>query len=218
MIPVAVERRGADDHFARALLDQRSRALHGADAAADADAPLARPACAPASSFEPRPMAASRSITWISGNAAKRSQHRFGRIAFQRLFAALHQLDDLAVHQIDAGNDHAQASPGCRACRVLLSTGSPCKCRSGRSKPRARRRRSLRSGRGRNVRACLRRRWRSRECAWRARRRAVRAQSKPSCTPSVSMEVSRISPAPSSSPRAAHATASMPSSSRPPRV
>ena len=36
----------------------------------------------------------------------------------------------------------------------------------------------------------------------------VRAQSKPSCTPSVSMEVSRISPAPSSSPRAAHSTAS----------
>src|ERR1017187_653322 len=54
---------------------------------------------------------------------------------------------------------------------------------------------------------------------WVARETArVRRQSNPSCTPSVSMEVSSTSPAPSASPRAAHATASMRSSSRPPRV
>src|SRR5271157_2633197 len=47
---------------------------------------------------------------------------------------------------------------------------------------------------------------------------AVSAQSNPPCTPSVSMEVGRTSPAPSCSPRAAQATASIPSSSRPPRV
>ena len=46
----------------------------------------------------------------------------------------------------------------------------------------------------------------------------VRSQSNPCLTPSVSIDVSRISPAPNSSPRAAHSTASIPSSTRPPLV
>ncbi len=46
----------------------------------------------------------------------------------------------------------------------------------------------------------------------------VSSRSNPPWTPSVSIEVSRISPAPSASARTAHSMASMPSSSRPPRV
>ena len=96
------KRRRAHNHLARALFDQRLRALHRADAAAGANRGVGRQ-MRTSPSFEPRPIAASRSITWISGNPANFAQHLMRRIAFERLLAALHQLDDLAVHQIDAG-------------------------------------------------------------------------------------------------------------------
>ncbi len=34
------------------------------------------------------------------------SQHFLGAVAFERLLAALHELDDLAIHEIDTRNDH----------------------------------------------------------------------------------------------------------------
>ena len=40
------------------------------------------------------------------------AQHLVGAVAFQRLLAALDQLDHLAVHQVDAGNDHAVTRTG----------------------------------------------------------------------------------------------------------
>ena len=69
---------------------------------------------------------------------------------------------------------------------------------------------------GREIAVSALREWMARIGA--SRSVAVSSQSKPCWTPSVSMDVSRISPAPSASPRWAHSTASIPSSSRPPRV
>ena len=69
------------------------------------------------SSFEPVPIAASRSMTWITGKAANLSSISCGDSAFERLLAPLHELNDLAVHQIDAGNDHE--------CTLLTGTPSP---------------------------------------------------------------------------------------------
>ena len=42
-------------------------------------------------------------------------EHLLGRVAFERLFTALDELDDLAAHQVDAGNDH-----------MVVLTGMPC--------------------------------------------------------------------------------------------
>ena len=46
------------------------------------------------------------------GKAANFRSISSGASAFERLLAALHQLDDLAVHQIDAGNNHSRAYTG----------------------------------------------------------------------------------------------------------
>ena len=56
------ESRRPDDHFARALLDQRARPLHRADAAAHARSGIGGQH-AHQFVIEPRPMAASRSMT-----------------------------------------------------------------------------------------------------------------------------------------------------------
>ena len=41
------------------------------------------------------------------GEGREALEHLQRRVAFERLLAALDELDDFAVHQIDAGNDHA---------------------------------------------------------------------------------------------------------------
>jgi len=40
------------------------------------------------------------------GEAGETLEHLPRRFAFQGLFPALAELDDLAAHQVDAGNDH----------------------------------------------------------------------------------------------------------------
>ena len=51
-------------------------------------------------------------MTWISREGGELAQHFVGAVAFERLLAALDELDDFAVHQIDAGNDHAVVLTG----------------------------------------------------------------------------------------------------------
>jgi hypothetical protein len=46
------------------------------------------------------------------GEGGELAQHLLGAIALQRLLAALDQLDHLAVHQVDAGDDHAVTRTG----------------------------------------------------------------------------------------------------------
>ena len=51
-------------------------------------------------------------MTWICGKAFEEAQHLVYRFAFKGFFAALDELDDFAVHEIDAGNDHAAGLTG----------------------------------------------------------------------------------------------------------
>ena len=114
---VGAEGRGADDDAEGALRQQRLRALHGAHAAADAshglrgehlDQVVVRAAAHGGIEID--------DLNLREGGEA--SQHLFGAVAFERLLAALHQLDDLAVHQIDTGND-----------QCVFLTGMPARSR-----------------------------------------------------------------------------------------
>ncbi len=103
---VCAERGRADDHFARALLDQRSGPLDRTHAAADARHRLRRDQLRTSSSFD---AAAHGGIQVDHLNLRKGrelAQHLERSVRLQRLLAALHKLHDFAVHQVDAGNDH----------------------------------------------------------------------------------------------------------------
>ena len=59
------------------------------------------------SSFDPRADGGIEIDHLDLGKGGELAQHLVGAVAFERLLAALDQLDDFAVHQVDAGNDHA---------------------------------------------------------------------------------------------------------------
>ena len=44
------------------------------------------------------------------GEGGELPEHRIGRVAFERLVTALDELHHLALHQVDAGNDHCGTS------------------------------------------------------------------------------------------------------------
>jgi hypothetical protein len=65
------------------------------------------------------------------------AQHFERRVRFEDLLAALHKLDDFAVHQIDARKIITLSAPGCRA-GPGIPLGRRCaESRSGRRTPRA---------------------------------------------------------------------------------
>ena len=96
------------------LLDQRTRTFHCAHTAAHA---ATRPSSKYAHQFIIR--AASESGVQIDhldlGECGEPAQHLLRTIAFERLLAALDELDHFAVHQIYARDDHA-----------VTRTGMPC--------------------------------------------------------------------------------------------
>ena len=111
MTPVLRERAGADDHAVRALLEQRARASTRAHAAADAAYGLRGQ-----HAHQVVVRSAAHGGVEIDhldfGEGGELAQHLVGAVAFERLLAALDQLDHFAVHQIDAGNDHAVTRTG----------------------------------------------------------------------------------------------------------
>ena len=114
LMPVRVEGRSPDDYpIRRRTFHQFRRAPGPWFARRLRPAMLAREAIRRTPrwrSFSPWPRAASRSIAWISGKALEPGQHLLQcRRAFESLVAPLHELDDLAVHQVDAGDNHACA-------------------------------------------------------------------------------------------------------------
>ena len=89
----------------RALVDQLFRALGCAHAAADAAAGF--PGDAVPRATNSRPSHGGVQIDDLDfGERGELAQHLERRIAFERFVAALDQLDDFAVHEIDAGNNH----------------------------------------------------------------------------------------------------------------
>ncbi len=101
-----LERRRAHDDPARALLDQFLRPFHGAHAAANARHGVGRQVL-----DDGVVGAASQRRIQVDhldlGERGEPAQHLLRRPAFQRFLPALNELDHLAVHQVDARNDHA---------------------------------------------------------------------------------------------------------------
>ena len=105
------ESAGADDHAVRALLEQRLGAFDGAHAAADAADGLG--------GEHPHQFvirAAADGGVEIDHldlrESGELAQHFVRAIALQRLLAALDELHHLAVHQVDARDDHAATRTG----------------------------------------------------------------------------------------------------------
>src|SRR5712691_1323626 len=96
---------GPHDDFVRALLDKRTRPLDGAYAAAD---PAYRTRRQQLDQIVIRPAAESGvKIDHLNlRKCGELFEHDQRGVAFERLFAALDELHHLAVHQIDAGENH----------------------------------------------------------------------------------------------------------------
>ncbi len=88
-----------------ALIEQACGALGGADAAADAACGLAARSC-------DKVVVGAVADGGVEiddldlGEGGELFEHGERAVAFERLLAALDELDDFAVHQIDAGDDH----------------------------------------------------------------------------------------------------------------
>ena len=106
----AAERSRADDDLARALLHECARPLDRAHAAPDAGRGPRRQHAYQA--VVRAPTHGRVEIDHLDlGKRGELLQHGLGRIPLERLLAALDQLHHLAVHQVDAGNDHRHGSP-----------------------------------------------------------------------------------------------------------
>ena len=110
-MPLACEGGRARDHLARALLHQRAGALLGADAAADA-----RSGAGSQQAHQVVVRAVADGGVEVDDldfrEGGEPAQHFERRIAFERLLAPLHELDDLAAHQVNARQDHAACLTG----------------------------------------------------------------------------------------------------------
>ncbi len=140
-------------------------------------------------------MAASRSISWTSGNAEKRAIHSSKSSNSRALLLALYELDDLAAHQINGRNQHGH----------LIGNSGACSCASGRQGLKA----EVKDGSGERGIGSPALKDIEKSCAppaaagsndWNAHgigHCAASARNRnPIPVPSQSMEVSRISPAP----------------------
>ncbi len=68
------------------------------------------------------------------GKGCELAQHLVRRVALERLIAALNELYDLAVHQVDTGNDHAEAHGDARGFyQGFFQIDRPCTYRNERS-------------------------------------------------------------------------------------
>ena len=135
---VAKQRR-ADDHRVRAGGEHRLRALDAADPAADAAGQPARRSTATIAALSPRPL---RGIEVDQLHARKARELLDPRLGIRRLDRerlALDELDDVAVLEVDRGNQHVSARArqfrdwswvGSRCGMAIQSrTGMPASCR-----------------------------------------------------------------------------------------
>src|SRR5579871_777845 len=108
------EGRRTDDYFPGALLDQSTSALDRAHASTYPRGGFGRQ-----HAYEIIVGAAAHGGIEVDHlnlrECGEAAQHLLGRIGLQSLLAALHQLDDFALHQVDAREDHA-----------VFLTGTPC--------------------------------------------------------------------------------------------
>src|SRR5208282_6694495 len=132
-------------------------------------------------------------------------------------FAAVDELDSLAVLEVDAGNQHGRRTSILRPARYRLSSRMDCmlswniEAASAASAAPSEKICAKCSGSFAPPEAMT-------GTVTAQDMTTVRGVSKPSCVPSRSTEVRRISPAPSSTPCRAHASASRFADSRPPRT
>src|SRR5579884_3557553 len=105
---------GSDDDAVSALVDEAYGPLDSADSAADAAAGAGGEQFHHCRIF---PVAhGGVQINDLNfGEGGKAAEHFERGIAFQGFFAALHQLHDLAVHEIDARKDHNRTGTRCAA-------------------------------------------------------------------------------------------------------